>query len=258
MAATLPWMTACVTTSAPDRLVEQSTQSVLWLQNAGEYQALCHQAFNAGKTAVDQIKATQTQPWAIMVDLDETMIDNSPYAAWLLLNNDSYAPATWKAWCEAAEAPAIPGAVDFANYVTAQGGAVFYVSNRTIDTLEVTMQNLRQLNFPEVNASRVFLQTNTSNKQARLQQIEDAGYQVELFVGDNLNDFPELGTWHQNNATRNQAMAAKSEKFGKRLIVLPNPSYGDWEGGMSDGYHGLSEEEKIQVRRESLKAWSGE
>jgi 5'-nucleotidase (lipoprotein e(P4) family) len=241
-----------------NQVVDQNMHAVLWLQNSGEYQALCHQAFNAAKAAVDQAKQTQSQAWAVMVDLDETMLDNSPYAAWMLLNQEPYTPSTWSKWCDAAEATALPGAVDFAQYVTSQGGALFYVSNRDYETLEVTMQNLRKLNFPEVNPSRVLLKTDSSNKAARLQQITDAGYQVVLLLGDNLNDFPQLATWHQNNADRKQITAINKSAFGQRFILLPNPTYGDWEGGMAPNYHELSDAEKLLVRRENLRAWSGE
>ncbi|MBT61626.1 MAG: 5'-nucleotidase, lipoprotein e(P4) family [Puniceicoccaceae bacterium] len=256
VAASLQFLTGCVT-HAPERISDQSTQAVLWLQNSGEYQALCYQAFNAAKDAVDQAKASQTKPWAVVVDLDETMLDNSPYAAWLLHNQDSYASATWTAWCEAAEAPAIPGALEFAKYVIAQGGALFYVSNRSDEVFDATVKNLQALGFPEPTANRVFLKTDTSNKQARFQKVTDAGYEIVLMIGDNLNDFPEIGTWHQANEPRNQATASYQSAFGQRFIVLPNPSYGDWEAGMAADYHALSAKEKLQVRRESLQAWSG-
>jgi 5'-nucleotidase (lipoprotein e(P4) family) len=256
IAAIFQLLSGCVT-HAPDRVSDQSTQAILWLQNAGEYQALCFQAFNAGKDAVDRATESQVEQWAVVVDLDETMLDNSPYAAWLLLNNSSYAPDTWNAWCEAAEAPALPGAVDFANYVTSKGGTLFYVSNRDNATLRATMQNLRDLKFPEVTPARVFLKTDTSNKEARLQKVSDAGYQVVLLMGDNLNDFPELATWHKSNALRNQGLADNQSDFGQRFILLPNPSYGDWEAGMVEGYHKLSVGEKLRVRRDNLNAWSG-
>lgn len=246
--------TGCAT-RAPERVSNQSTQAVIWLQNAGEYEALCYQAFNTAKDAVDQVK--QTEPWAVVVDLDETMVDNSPYAAWLLLNQKSYQPDTWAAWCEAAEAPAIPGALEFAHHVIKQGGALFYVSNRKHSTFKATQKNLRQLGFPQVNERSMLLQKETSNKQPRFQKITDAGFHIKLMLGDNLNDFPELDTWNKGNAQRNALAAADESKFGTRYIILPNPSYGDWESGLINGYHKLSAEEKLRVRRRNLKAWSG-
>lgn len=253
----LPLMIGCAT-KAPERLVAQNTQATLWMQNAGEYQALCYQAFNLATQAVDRAKETEAGPWAVVVDLDETMLDNSPYAAWLLLHGKSYEPATWDAWCRAESTPATPGSLDFARHVIAQGGALFYVSNRSDATYEATRSNLIKLGFPEVNEQRLLLQSDTSNKQPRLQAIVDSGYSIVLMLGDNLNDFPELETWHKGNAERNASLAEGQSDFGHRFIVFPNPSYGDWEGGLVSGYHKLSAEEKLAVRRESLRAWSGE
>lgn len=256
MVATLQFLTGCATRPT-ERLSDQNTQAVVWLQNSGEYQALCYQAFNMAEKAVDELKQTQTQPWAVVVDIDETMLDNSPYAAWLLINQTSYQPSTWADWCDAAEAPAIPGALKFAKHVSAHGGALFYVSNRSHSTFDATLKNLRELGFPEVNETTLLLKKESSNKQTRFQTITDAGYQIVLMLGDNLNDFPELETWHKENTKRNAAGAARQPDFGQRFIVLPNPSYGDWEAGLIYGYHTLSAEEKLEVRQNNLKPWSG-
>ncbi len=249
-------MSGCAT-KASQRLADQNAQSVIWMQNAGEYQALCHQAFNLAKQAVDRAKELETEPWAVVVDLDETMLDNSPYAAWQLLHGKSYEPATWDAWCRAELTPATPGSLDFARHVIAQGGELFYVSNRSNVTYEATRRNLIELGFPEVNEQRLLLKTDTSNKQPRFQAIADSGYRIILMLGDNLNDFPELETYHKGNAARNAAMAERQSDFGRRFIVFPNPSYGDWEGGLVSGYHQLTAEDKLSVRRKSLRAWIG-
>jgi 5'-nucleotidase (lipoprotein e(P4) family) len=253
----LPYMIGCAT-KAPERLVDQSTQAALWTQNAGEYQALCYQTFNLAKLAVDRAKGTETGPWAVVVDLDETMLDNSPYAAWRLLHGKPFEPATWDAWCRAELTPSMPGSLDFARHVISQGGALFYVSNRSDATYEATRSNLIELGFPEVNDLRLLLKSDTSNKQPRFQAIADSGYSIVLMLGDNLNDFPELETWHKGNAERNATLAEHQSDFGDRFIVFPNPSYGDWEGGLVSGYHKLTAEEKLAVRREKLCAWSGE
>lgn len=253
----LPFMFGCAT-KAPERLVDQNTQSVIWMQNAGEYQALCYQAFNLAEQAVDRAKETETSKWAVVVDLDETMLDNSPYAGWQLLQGKPYDSTTWNAWCRAESTPAIPGSLDFAQHVIQQGGALFYVSNRSDVTFEETRDNLITLGFPQVDKQRLLLKSDTSNKQPRFQAITDSGYKIVLMLGDNLNDFPELETWHKGNAERNAAMADRSSDFGYRFIVFPNPSYGDWEGGLVPGYHKLTAQEKLAVRREKLSAWGGE
>jgi 5'-nucleotidase (lipoprotein e(P4) family) len=256
-AIALQLLTGCATPRAPERLVDQNTQGVIWMQNAAEYEALLYQAFNAAKLSVDQAKETQTEPWAVVVDLDETMLDNSPYAAWQLLNGKPYEPATWIEWCKAGETTALPGAVDFAQHVIAQGGALFYISNRQNETYEATFKNLRQIGFPQVNQTTLLLRTDTSNKEVRFKKVTDAGYDIVLMLGDNLNDFPEINTYRQGNAERSAAVETNQSAFGTRFIVFPNPSYGDWEGGLADGYHQLSAEEKLTLRQQKLNAWSG-
>ena len=256
-AAAFLLLSGCAT-RAPERLIDQNTQAVLWMQNAGEYEALCYQAFNAAKQAVDEASESQTKPWAVVVDLDETMLDNSPYAGWQVLNGKPYEPKTWIEWCQAVETTALPGAVDFANYVVAQGGALYYISNRQNETFEATLENLKLLGFPRVNTDTLLLRTETSNKQARFKKVTDAGYRIAVILGDNLNDFPEIETYREGNTERRVIVSANQAAFGHRFIVFPNPSYGDWESGMIDGYFQLSAEEKLDLRREILNAWSGE
>lgn len=248
----------CVSTNSKPDLVNQSVLAVVWMQNAGEYEALCYQAFNVARMAFDGALAMQTtERIAVMVDLDETMVDNSPYAAWQIQSDSSYATDTWDAWVNDEAAFAIPGAVDFAKYVTGQGGTLFYVSNRSDRTWEATRNNLIALGFPNVTRETLKLNTETSNKAARFQSITDAGYEVVLMLGDNLNDFPELGTYHQPNTERNSQVSANQNEFGRRFILLPNPSYGDWEAGLAEDYYSLSDDEKLQVRAASLDAWPG-
>lgn len=258
-AVTIALSSGCVSTAPKQELVNQSALAVVWMQNAGEYEALCYQAFNTARVALDAaLQEERTQPLAIMVDLDETMVDNSPYAAWQIAQGETYATQTWDAWVNDVQALALPGAVEFAQYATEQGVTMFYVSNRSDRTWEATRDNLIALGFPNVSREILKLNTVTSNKAPRLQTILDAGYEVILMMGDNLNDFPELATYHQPNTERNQKVAAYKSLFGQRFILLPNPSYGDWEPGLAEGYYGLDDAAKLKVRSESLDAWAGE
>ncbi len=247
--------TMAATENPTTPLAEQNTQAVLWMQNAGEYRALCHQAYNMARLSFDAAKATAKGKLAVMVDLDETMLNNSPYAAWQIQNQRSYETATWDAWVNAVQTPAIEGAVALANYVTQQGGTMFYVSNRSDRTLKATKENLKKVGFPNVSDFTVRLKHETSNKAPRLESIEKDGYNVVLFMGDNLNDFPELHTYHKLNDERNAIVDTHQEQFGHRFILLPNPSYGDWEPGLAEGYYGLTEEQKMKLREQRLQAW---
>jgi len=239
-------------------LAAQNTQAVLWMQNAGEYRALCYQAYNTAMMAFDLAKAKHQGKLAVMVDLDETMLDNSPYAAWQIQHHQPYETVSWNNWVNAVQTPALPGAVAFANYVTKQGGTMFYVSNRSDRTFDATKANLIKAGFPNVSNVTLRLKKETSDKAPRMQSIEAEGYKVVLLLGDNLNDFPELHTYHQLNTERNAIADAHQQEFGHRFILLPNPSYGDWEPGLGKGYYQLSEEQKAQLRNDSLRPWNGQ
>lgn len=226
-------LTGCTThNTAQQRLNDQTVTAVNWTQQSGEYQALTWQAFTLATTAFDNATSLTGKPKAVIVDLDETMLDNSAYSAWQAKTGNSFSDKTWSEWTQARQARAIPGAVEFARHVDSHGGTVFYVSNRDQKDYQATVDNLKALGFPGVNQNTVRLSTDTSNKQARFNQILNSGVNVVLYVGDNLNDFGGA-TWHKDNAIRREFVANNHQLFGTRFIILPNAQYGDWESGLA-------------------------
>ncbi|MFH8135339.1 5'-nucleotidase, lipoprotein e(P4) family [Pantoea osteomyelitidis] len=252
-------LTGCAQPSqqqAQQQLSEQSVLALNWFQQSGEYQALTWQAFNSAKMAFDQAPSLTGKPKAVIVDLDETMLDNSAYSAWQAKANQPFSAKSWSAWTQARQALAVPGAVDFARYVTHHGATLFYVSNRDQQDFAATVANMQQLGFPDISEKTVRLSTGSSNKQARFDAIRDAGYNVVLYVGDNLNDFG-AATYHQGNAQRREFVNLNHQRFGTQYIILPNPLYGDWESGMAANYNKLTPQQKVNTRENRLNAWSG-
>ncbi|MGE9551143.1 5'-nucleotidase, lipoprotein e(P4) family [Erwinia amylovora] len=242
---------------AAEQLNQQSVMALNWFQQSGEYQALAYQAFNFATLAFDNAPSLTGKPKAVIVDLDETMIDNSAYSAWQVKARQPFADKTWSTWTQARQATAVPGAVDFARYVNSHGGTMFYVSNRDNKDAAATADNLKRLGFTGVNEKTLRLKTDSSNKQARFDAIRAEGYNVVLYIGDNLNDYG-TATYHQGNAQRRAFVNQNSRLFGTQFIILPNPLYGDWESGLAEGYNKLTPEQKLQTREASLKAWSGQ
>lgn len=243
-------------TQASAQLNDQSVMALNWFQRSGEYQALAYQAFNTATYAFDKAQSLTGKPKAVVVDLDETMIDNSAYSAWQVKANKPFDAKSWSEWTHAEQANAIPGAVSFAQYVNSHGGIMFYVSNRDQKDYAATVANLKRLGFPNVNEQTVMLSTTTSNKQTRFDAIKSNGYSIVLYVGDNLNDFG-AATYHKDNNERRSFVNSNHNLFGTQFIVLPNPLYGDWESGLAPGYNKLTPEQKLQVRDKALKAWDG-
>lgn len=241
---------------AQQRLADQSVLAVNWFQQSGEYQALAHQAFNSAQRAFDRARAAPGRKKAVVVDLDETMLDNSAYSAWQAQQGQPYDGATWAQWTQAEQAGAVPGAVSFARYVNAHQGTMFYVSNRKQSEYAATVANMQKLGFTGMSEKTVLLSTDTSNKQARFDAIKQAGYDIVVYAGDNLNDF-SAATYHQDNAQRRAFVSENQNKFGTEFIVLPNPLYGDWESGLARDYNKLTPQQKLQVRQQALKAWRG-
>ncbi|AKO45451.1 5'-nucleotidase, lipoprotein e(P4) family [[Haemophilus] ducreyi] len=238
-------------------LQEQATLGLNWVQQSGEYQALAHQAFNMAKMAFDQAKAKKGKKKAVIVDLDETMLDNSAYAGWQVKNHETFNDESWTRWVNARQTQAITGAVAFNNYVNSHKGTMFYVSNRKDSTDKAsTIENMKQLGFKGVSENKVFLKKDKSNKTPRFIEIEKQGYDIVLYIGDNLNDFGDA-TYKKSNEERRQFVQENSAKFGKTFIVLPNPNYGDWEAGLDKNYYKGDVKSRLDIRRNAINAWDG-
>ena len=238
-------------------LQNQAALSVVWMQQSGEYQALAHQAFNAAKTAFDHSKASKGKKKAVVVDLDETFIDNSAYAGWQVKNGKPFSGETWTKWVDARQSAAVPGAVEFSNYVNSHGGAVFFVSNRRDDVEKAgTIDDMKRLGFTNVTEDRLLLKKDKSNKSQRFESIMQQNYDIVVYVGDNLNDFGDA-TYKKSNAERRNFVAQNNKLFGTKFIILPNANYGDWEGGLDPSYFKGDVQNKLNIRNNAIKAWDG-
>ncbi len=235
---------------------EQSVLALAWYQQSAEMTALSHQAFNLARMMFDKDLAWG-DAWskrAVVVDIDETVLDNSPFNAGMVGKNYGY-PKGWKEWCEAEDARALPGSVDFLKYVAEKGAEVFYISNRKAkegyDLTVPTMNNLKKLGFPFVDAKHLLLRTGPSDKEPR-RQIVSADYRVVLTMGDNLNDFASVfGSSDKNE--RAAAVDQMKGKFGTEFILLPNPIYGAFEGAIYNGNWKMSLDEKSKARKDGMR-----
>jgi len=69
-------------------------------------------------------------------------------------------------------------------------------------------------------------------------------YNIVLLCGDNLPDFDKLYDNHPTEQSRNAVTTQLARQFGSKYIVIPNPSYGDWEGSLFDFNYKLSPAKK--------------
>ncbi|HKO35221.1 MAG TPA: 5'-nucleotidase, lipoprotein e(P4) family [Pyrinomonadaceae bacterium] len=234
---------------------EHQVGGILWTQTSGEWRALAYQAFALARLRLDQdLRANRNRRIrrAVIVDVDETVLDNSPYQAMTVKTRTAYESKSWLAWCEKAEAAAIPGAVEFLRYANSRGVRVFYVTNRRESEKRCTAQNLKKVGFPDVSDETVLVRTDVSSKQPRRDNIARK-HRVVLLMGDNLNDFAGIFETSKTIDSRLAATQQNKSNFGTRFIVLPNVMYGAWEEAIYGDPSKLTEEQKAEKRRNALK-----
>ncbi len=244
--------------------------AVLFMQTAAEYAALCRQAYAAATLALDGALASPNfsadlaqqargqfagSPPAVIVDIDETVLDNSAYQAQLIRDQQVYSLETWQAWTAKAQAKAVPGAVDFIKAAEARGMTVFYVTNRRATEEPTTRRNLAALGLKLDERNDVILSRDeradwkSSDKTARRAEVARK-HRIVLLVGDNLGDFLEPGKTIDERAA---AVSQHAELWGKRWIMLPNPSYGDWEQAIISADRPLNAEQARARKAERLR-----
>lgn len=233
---------------------EQNTMSVLWFQTAGEAKALYYQGYNIGKMRLDQslrknAKKRGFKP-AIVLDIDETVLDNSPYQAWQVLTGKGD-PLDWGDWFKRAEAKPLPGALEFLKYADRKGVEIFYISNRNEAEEQATIKNLQNVGAPNADADHVLLRSEREIGKETRRALVAKKNDIILLFGDNLGDFS--GFDELSASDRSLGVDRQKRDFGKQLIVFPNPMYGDWEATIYHYDYHKSKEEIMKLRKEHLQ-----
>lgn len=211
-------------------------------QRAAEYYALCTQAYNTAQLRLDMILShPPAKPAAIVTDIDETVLDNSPNAVHQALQGKDFESAAWMEWTNMAKADTVPGAPSFFKYAAQKNVEVFYITNRDEAERNSTISNLKRYGFPFADSAHLLLRQNTSGKEDRRQQVLK-DHEIVLLIGDNLSDFSALFD-KQPMDKRLAAAKDQSLAFGNRYIVIPNFGYGDWENSLFQ-YKKLTQQQK--------------
>lgn len=232
--------------------LDYSLNAVLWQQRSGEYRALCYQAFALAKMKLNEkiyMHSKDAAPLAIVTDIDESVLDNSPQQAHDILHHTTYTENGWKDWTSKAAAGALPGSVAFFQYADKMGIQCFYVSNRRPEERAATIKNLLEAGFPQADTIHVIMKDSTSDKEYRRLKIKKH-YHIALLLGDNLNDFDKM-FYQQPSYTRCNQVRDNSDLFGDLFIILPNAMYGDWESALWNGKK-ITPQEADKLKHEAL------
>jgi acid phosphatase len=247
--------------------------AVLWTQRSVEFKACALTAFALARMRLDQaladpswtgapkeqVGAYQSLPPAVIVDIDETILDNSGYQAWMALKGTSFDPKTWTAYVNTVTSLPIPGAVEFTRYADAKGVKVFYVSNRTAEEEPATRRNLEKLGFPMGGAVDTMLTARKqpdwgSAKGTRRAHVAKR-YRVLLNIGDNFGDF--VDEFRGTEAERLKVLEQHRDRWGREWIMIANPTYGSFESAPYRHDFKLSDGERRRLKRGVLEAWPG-
>lgn len=238
---------------------DQMIMALNWVQHSGEFRALSYQAFNSAKMAfLETTNSKNNLKKAVIVDLDETMIDNSPHAGWQVKNNQDFSEEIWSQWLQDKKSQALPGAVEFSQFVIENGGEIFYISNHFERDYPASAEHLKSLGFAHISPENILFRSeekDSSNKVSRFEEVKKRGYDIVVYIGDNLNDFSG-DTYHQLNEKRKEFVDAHKNEFGRKYIILPNPVYGGWEDGLSKEYSTADFYQRAKIRKDLIQAWN--
>ena len=247
-------------------LKEQNIMSVLYQQTAAERLAGSLQTFRSAKQALDNALADpswsalpgqdiQGKKPAIIVDVDETVLDNTAYEARMILDGTKY-PEGWVSWGKEAVANEVPGAKDFLNYAASKDVTIFYITNRVVELKEATQNNLIKLGIPWDQTKETILmrgENNWGSDKGSRRALVAQKYRVLLMAGDNLGDFVDAKDNNLSPQQRKAIVEEYADYWGEKWFMLQNIAYGDWEGALYDFDYSLSPDEVHNTRLESLE-----
>jgi acid phosphatase len=236
---------------------------------SAEYHALGVQAYRAAAFLLDQALADsswtasveqegqvgyESLPPAIILDVDETVLDNTTYQARLIDQEEVYRSESWKAWVREAAAIPVPGALEFTRLAASRGVRVIYLTNRDADVEEPTRANLAQFGFPLGEDDDAVLtqgelpEWRPSDKTPRRAHVAK-NYRILMLFGDNLGDFAQIDRAGLDE--RSRLVEQYGDYWGTRWIVLPNPQYGSWETATFGHDYSLPPPERL-ARKKAL------
>jgi len=225
--------TGCATSGSASRTVSVPAtppSAIHWVRTSAEYQASAVQAYRLATTRIDVAGARMPRgTWAVSLDADETVLDNSQYQRERAAAGQGYSSESWREWVARKAAVAIPGSAGFLRRVKEMGGTIVIVTNRTQAECPDTEANLRALELP-FDAILCRPDEGPGDKEPRYERIANGtavpglrALEIVLWIGDNIQDFPQL-----RQGMRKAGEPAFAE-FGGRFVIIPNPMYGSWE-----------------------------
>lgn len=299
----LPLSTQARAACTADPDATAGLNATLYDQRSAEHALIAEQTFKAATAALAWAKLAPgdalmpetplpppkaSSDLAVILDVDETVLDNSPAQAFLVRSDLAYCPDHWGRWIAQRAAAPIPGAVAFTQAAEQAGVKVFYVTNRACSkddcrAKEDTMALMQRLGFARANDPKAFLLQNeekdwTSDKSTRRARIAE-DHRVIMMIGDQLTDFvSQMAAKAIWNELRTPIMSAAVEELrhekpekaqayrtyqsmiGVRWFLLPNAQYGAYMERFGSAANRISELQAADIGPASytVATWNAE
>jgi 5'-nucleotidase (lipoprotein e(P4) family) len=248
-------------------------ESALWTQRSVEFKGNAMTVYALARLRLDQALADKgwtaapveqkgdfaNLPPAIVLDVDETVLDNSLYQAWTVKAGQAFSEATWNQFCAAQVSRAIPGSVEFTQYADSKGVKVFYVTNRAASTEKDTRENMQKLGYPMGGNVDTFLMQNEQpgwgSQKGTRRAVIAKDYRVLLAFGDNFGDFDDR--YRSSEADRLKFFEENKARWGREWLVIANPTYGSFDSAPFGHDYKKSPADQRKAKWDVLEGWSG-
>lgn len=268
--ATVPRGAAAFEAKAESELLN----STLWTQSSVEFKGNSLAIYKLARIMLDEALADKSwtaapdeqasgfegKPPAVILDVDETVLDNSAYQAWLVKAGKSYSSKTWVPFVRSETSGPVPGSLEFIKGAVGKGVKVFYVTNRKAPQEDATRNNLKALGYPVDESEDTVLMRGeieawkSSKKGVRRAHIAE-NYRIVMVVGDNFGDFVD---GYKGSLTEREALMTKhGDMWGSRWFVIANPMYGSWESAHFGHDWKLPSEQRRQMKHDAMGIWAG-
>ncbi len=266
-------MLALGATSARAEEVPQNDNlnATLWTQTSVEFKANAIGMYKLARVMLDRGLADRTwtaapaeqtggyqdKPPALILDVDETVLDNSLYQAWMVRKDTHFGSKTWVPFVRSEQSRAIPGSLEFIKYARGKGVQVFYVSNRKAPQEQATRNNLKALGYPVDETEDTVLlkgeKKDWGSKKSTRRAVVAETYRVLMIVGDNFGDFVD---GYKGSLAERQALADQHQDlWGSKWIVIANPTYGSWESAAFGHDYKQSVDLRRKMKSDAMTAW---
>jgi len=206
-----------------------ASTGIKYTRDSEEYATLARQVYRLAGLAVTAGRSTGQSPWAVVLDVDETALDNSAYQLERATYTLPFDNASWNAWVDRREAGAVPGASDFVALARRAGGHIAWITSRDAASVDATRANLRSVGLWSDDDRLCMQEAAARTKRVRRAEVASGQgacawpgrpMRIAALVGDQMGDFPD--------ADERIPDTGSDEAFGRTCFLLPNAMYGQW------------------------------